>query len=136
MENTRLLHKDVWMPEWVKSKSKFLMSKRTNLFISYHLMNERFDNPNRSHDISATDVLRIANTLNAKPVEPFEVELEYDYFLKKWMITKYVVRLPYTSTQDVSIAIRNRKIVTVWLNSTTDNHKTLDTSKYDDNLNI
>lgn len=46
-------------------------------------------------------------------------------------ISKYVVRMKYNDTHDISIAIGGKTVITAWVNFKDDVHHTLDLSKYD-----
>ena len=133
-----LLHKDICIPDKFKNISMNLQKKLDTFTYSKHMLEHLTDlTPDRSHryfngDITRDDIDKLILSLNKVQREVFEVELTYKY--DKWMVTKYCCRIPFTDSQDLVVAIRPRKdmslVVTAWLNSVEDKHFTLDESKY------
>ena len=79
-------------------------------------------------------------SIQKNKTKPFEIEVMYDNKKRDYIITKYVVRVSYDETRDVSFVIvpvldryskkfRGR-IKTAWLNDKEDIHSTLNVSKY------
>ena len=73
-------------------------------------------------------IINCLKRIKEKPVRPFEVEVDTGWYIPR--ITKWVVRVPYNETLDISIAVRDYKVVTAWVNHNKDIHTTLDLSKY------
>lgn len=148
---SKLFHKDVYFPKGVKDSVYNLESNMKGYFLSNHFekhLNNQ-DIEDRSHKYFRNAVLNCLNEMCSKyrrMLIPFEVELSKDYhFFGKsgWFVTKYCVRIPYDSTNDLVVVIRpqwdkqtkkldvNRfMVVTAWLNHNQDDHETLDESKY------
>ena len=98
------------------------------LSISKHLI-ERIECKDRSHNsVTAEKIWNVLSKLKEKPIIPFEVETEN--FNGKEKVTKYVVRDRCNMFEDISIVIRGNKIITAYINDSTDEHFTLNCSKY------
>lgn len=146
-----LFHKDVFMPEGVNDVVLKLQNSMKDYFLSRHfeehLNNQEIED--RSHTYFRNFVMNTLNQMisDNKPLKiPFEVELSKsyrDFGVSGWFVTKYCIRLPYSTTDDLVIVIRpqwdkdnkqydvNRNmIVTAWINHNLDDHKTLDATKY------
>jgi len=62
-----------------------------------------------------------------------EVNQIFEYYLKGYedRPEKICCRLPYTQREDIILVIdENKKIITIWINSKTDNHETLKKELY------
>lgn len=141
---TKLFHKDCFLPEGTEEVCKDLQKGLTSYVFSKHfeehLQNQELED--RSHSYLREAVTKCLNTLKDNPRDVFEVELGKDYHFfgqAGWFVTKYCCRIPYSPTQDLVVAIRpqyngtvlvGNLIVTAWMNHHTDNHYTLDESKY------
>jgi len=135
----KLFHKDVFIPAGVNSICNDLQKRLFRYFFSRHFR-EHLENQlieDRSHTYLKDVVIKCVESLKNTPREVFEVELTYND--GAWDVTKYCCRIPYDSSQDLVVAIRpqfidgklvNNMIVTAWMNSHTDNHYTLDDTKY------
>lgn len=141
---TKLFHKEVYLPDGAEVACDNLQRGLKKYFFSrhfeQHLQNQIVED--RSHTYLKDVVVKCLDSLKENPRDVFEVEVgkDYHFFGKSgWFITKYCCRIPYSSTQDLVVAIRpqyqagklvDNMIVTAWMNSHEDNHYTLDASKY------
>ena len=142
-----LLHKDVYMPEWIQGKVNVVMNKYKDFELSKHVIDHAIEDEDKSHGYTLDKLQRALTNLfysSPKEVEAFEVELtNFEGVDPRWLITKICLRTSYSPTQDVCLSIRafrdfNTKkfdtskalIVTAWLNHKKDSHFTLDNSKY------
>ena len=127
----KLLHIDKGIPQGIVDMVVAIEKnlKDENLELSYHIIS-RLGECDRKHSYTASDLLRCVKGLKNSPSAPFEVEIEC-LPNAVIVITKYVVRITFNRFQDLCVAIRGNKIITAWLNSKNDNHKTVDLSKYD-----
>ena len=144
----KLFHKDVFFPSvtipYVKKLQKDLFK---GYVLSQHLEDWLWDDKaNRSHSYVRDILIKCLDKLSEEYREVVEVEFskDYHYFKKRgWFLTKYVCRIPYENGQDIVVVIRpqwdafnqcynvnNNLVVTAWLNSSEDDHSTLDASKY------
>lgn len=130
----KLLHIEKWIPEYILD-AVLEMQKTidiTTLYFSRHIEGH-FNQGDRKHGYTKKGLLECIASLKDDPIDPFEIEIE-----KKqdgtYIITKYVVRIPYDKNRDISVSIRGKQIITAWLNFIDDIHHTLDLSKYDDTL--
>lgn len=144
-----LFHKDVFFPDKTQYECNCLQKHFTSFNFSKHL-EEHCANQlveDKSHKYLKDVLVECLNTLKETPRDVFEVELSKDYHFFKmsgWFVTKYCVRIPYNSKQDIVVSIRpkyknedgkslkivDNLIVTAWMNHCDDNHYTLDESKY------
>lgn len=125
-----LYHIEVYMPqEYIDSS---LSSQRTlgTYKFSYHLKKRLFGDRDDKHALNNKALAQCINNLRSSPTIPFEIEVD------DGEVVKFVVRVPYTEDNDVSIAIQLNSsygyplIKTAWLNDKSDIHTTLDTTKY------
>ena len=135
----KLFHKDVFIPDGVEAVCHSLQKRLLKYFFSRHF-SEHLDNQlveDRSHRYLRDVVVECVESLKNIQRDVFEVELTYDG--TAWTVTKYCCRIPYDDSQDLVVAIRpqyvgnkvvNNMVVTAWMNSHTDNHYTLDGTKY------
>lgn len=130
----KLLHIEKNIPQSVLSEVLNTQSKLhvDGMFVSRHIQ-EHFDWGDHKHGYTKEGLFACLKEMKKNPVTPFEVEVSVSPD-KHFVVTKYVVRLPYDSSRDISIAIRGKKVITAWLNHVTDTHKTLDLSKYEESL--
>ncbi len=148
---SKLFHKDVYFPKGAEDSVYSLESNMKGYFLSKHF-EEHLNNQlseDRSHTYFRTIVEQCLSKMcldNRERYNPFEIELSKDYHFfgeSGWFVTKYCVRIPYDSTNDLVVVIRpqwdkqtkkldvNRfMVVTAWLNHNQDDHETLDESKY------
>lgn len=113
----KLYHKDVFF----KPHFHTFAMKGVSLKFSAHLVERLIE---RGIDTKKIPVI-INNVANVKVIE---VETEDDGMT----VHKQLVRYPYDSSNDLVMAIvRNGLVKTAWVNSKTDNHRTLDKSKYE-----
>lgn len=137
---SKLFHKDVFIPEWSIRDAIILQQNLKDYSISKHLKEHLEDKyKDRSHYYIESVLNTCLKTLNKTPREPFEIELSKSYRTfgeRKWVVTKYCVRIPYDDSQDIVVSIRpkydinSNLIVTAWMNSNKDHHYTLDKTKY------
>lgn len=145
---SKLFHKDVFMPEGIGEKLDLAQSAFAGYRLSRHFEEHLANRENRSHDYFEGVVNECLERMKTERFEAFEIEYSkgfYDFGKKGWFVTKYCVRVPYTSNQDLVVVVRpkwNKQkggyeengnlIATAWLNHRTDAHFTLDDSKYCD----
>jgi hypothetical protein len=91
---------------------------------------ERIECKDRSHNsVTAENVWKVLSGLKGNPIVPFEVETkEID---GKENVVKYVVRAKVGKFEDVCLVIRGNKVITAYINDSSDSHRTLDFSKYE-----
>ena len=130
-----------------------LQKKMKGYYLSKHFQEhlDNQDNEDRSHRYFRNFVINTLNEMcsDSRPlIYPFEVEVSKDFhFFGKsgWFVTKFCIRLPYKTNEDLVVVIRPRwnketrdydydnfMITTAWLNHKDDFHTTLDTDKYTD----
>lgn len=144
---TLLFHKDVYMPDAAQGVAKRAQGQMSSFRYSAHF-EEHLDNQmceDRSHTYLRDAIEGCLKWLKDNPQESFEIELTQDssrFGNSDWVLTKFCCRIPYDGTQDLVVAIRPTftigrgtkatgfMVVTAWMNSHTDNHYTLDRSKY------
>ena len=141
---TKLFHSEVFFPEGTRTAchvlQRGLKSYKFSKHFQEHLQNQIVED--RSHTYLKDVVVACLNSLKDTPRDVFEVELgkDFHFFGKSgWFVTKYCCRIPYSDDQDLVVAIRpqyqdgkvvDNLVVTAWMNHHTDNHYTLDGSKY------
>lgn len=113
-----LFHRDIFIPAGVKN---CLPIGRYNLLASNHAKQAATND--RYGSITIPEVI----TINVADI--FEVEVIGN------RVTKFVVRTSYNAKHDICVVIvpvtpYEGRVKTVWLNSKSDNHKTLDKNKY------
>lgn len=126
----KLLHIEKGIPQAILNEVLSIqrnLSQR-NLELSRHIVC-RLENCNHKHHYTGDELISCVERLKSNPVIPFEVEVAF--YNGVVIIKKYVVRIKYNDTQDISVVIRGDKIITAWINDRDDAHKTLDLSKYD-----
>jgi hypothetical protein len=128
----KLLHIEKNIP--VKVLEKVANIQKTidvsKIFLSRHIQ-EHLDKGDHKHSYDKEGLLSCVQSLKDEPIDPFEVEVDIRPD-NSFSVTKYVVRIPYSNTHDISVSIRGNKIITAWLNRFDDIHYTLDLSKYDE----
>lgn len=132
------------MPKGAAEACIKLQANLKSYFLSEHFK-QHIDNQaweDRSHTYLPDIIKTCLESLKNVQRNVFEVELSKDYHkfgVSGWFVTKYCCRIPYNSDQDLVVAIRpqyqgneivDNMIVTAWMNSHSDNHYTLDKSKY------
>jgi hypothetical protein len=126
--NTKLYHKDIYLPQDLIDQAIHQQQTTTNFAFTKHLI-ERIECKDRSHNsVTAEKVWTVLSKLKENPIIPFEVETETHNQVEK--VTKYVVRDKCNMFEDISIVIRGNKVITAYINNSTDEHFTLDTTKY------
>lgn len=135
-DNCILLHSDVYLPNWVINKAMRVQAIKKNYKCSWHFKTDHSKlNRDLKHLIDEEELLALAKKLEDSPLEPFEVELTYNNYSKRYDVTKQVVRLPLNENTDVAIVFRFDTIVTAWLNNKLDKHYTLNEAKYARRIN-
>lgn len=141
---TKLFHREVFFPAGAEIACDNLQRCLNKYYFSKHFENHINNQlvEDRSHKYLKDVVTECLDSLKTNPRDVFEIELGKDYYKfgkSGWFVTKYCCRIPYSDTQDLVVAIRpqyegttlvDNMIVTAWMNSKTDNHYTLDSSKY------
>lgn len=115
--NSKLYHKEVF---WPKGKFSALQGRTLPLRYAMHALraalNDRYG------------VIQLPKEFVFDEARAFEMELS-----GQW-VTKFAVRLPYNASHDLVLVVipdgSEFFVKTVWLNSNSDAHKTLDRSKY------
>ena len=135
-----LLHRDVFMPAAILNKALYLEGIVSEYDNTLHFINRYNDRNNYKHYMTQELMLKALKSIQENKTRPFEVEIKYDNVKHNYIVTKYVVRVSYDNTRDVSFAIIpifdidthtfKGRIKTAWLNSKEDIHYTLDDSKY------
>ena len=126
--NTKLYHKDIYLPQDLIDQSIRQQQNTLNFAFTKHLI-ERIECKDRSHNsVTAEKVWNVLSKLKENPIVPFEVETENCNGKEK--VTKYVIRDKCNLFEDISIVIRENKVITAYINESNDEHFTLDTSKY------
>ena len=118
MNDIRLYHRDIYMPEVVRHMHKYF----DTVSISEHAKNKAI----------ARNIVIIAGDLESI-IGPEIVEAEFDC----GVLVKVVVRKRYTFKDDICYVLRYDfntglpVLITLWLNAIDDDHSTLDASKYE-----
>lgn len=142
----KLFHKDCFLPEGIQTIVTKYQKNFNGYYLSKHLKTHLEESTDRSHAYLESMLIECLDTIKDNPQEAFEIEAtkDFDTFNRKgWVVTKYCIRIPYDSKQDIVVSIRpqldkntkkfnwnNNLIVTAWMNAHSDNHYTLDETKY------
>lgn len=140
---TILCHKDVFMPKGAQETVNEILKKYSSYKLSHHVISHATQDNDRSHEYTLDKLNKAIENALGKPFEAFEIELTRTNEAKTWTVTKVCIRIPYDIGQEACLSIRPSKnkntgkyditkafIVTAWLNSVSDAHFTLDSSKY------
>lgn len=136
---SKLFHEEVFMPTGVNEDVTVLQRNIKTIGLSRHFEEQHVDTADYKHSMQKTKIISAVMSLTKNQVAPFEVQLSKDYYAlgPGWHVTKYVVRVSYDETRDVTIVIatnpknKNHAFVkTAWLNDKQDVHKTLNKIKY------
>lgn len=143
-----LFHKDVYYPDQFLLAVKQMQQQFLGYKLSQHLQGHITDNEttfDRKHNYTKEEVLSKLDTIKGNPREVFEIEVSRDskeFKTKDWVVTKFCIRIPFNDQDDMCVAIRpdysgsssfyrwGFLIVTIWINSNSDSHTTLDETKY------
>ena len=61
----------------------------------------------------------------------FNLDDMFEYYTEEGKVSKVVFRVKYTETEDIIIVLaRNKRIITAYINNSSDHHKTLDPKQY------
>lgn len=129
-------HVDIYMPGGLKEMCYILYNK----FKGQFKLSNKGKNKigcDLAHSYDEKKLEKIANSIAIENSNLFEVLASYnenaDSNGSHYTIRKFVVRVPYDSEKSISIvfSIENGpKIVTAWLNTVNDNHRSLNTNLY------
>lgn len=135
-----LLHIEVFMPKYILNRALHLEEIVSEYDNTQHFIDRYNDRTNYKHYMTQELMTKALKSIQTNKTRPFEVEIKYDNKKQDYIVTKYVVRVSYDDTRDVSFAIMpifdmttktfKGRIKTAWLNSKEDIHHTLDDSKY------
>lgn len=125
---TKLYHISVYWQDAFNAKISKLLSKPHKY--SHHAL-ERLYEPNRSHEIDASELESAINYIKTNRIQAFECEVD------NGRIIKFVIRTRLNNKEDVIVVFMDKRdcllIKTYFTNSNKDKHKSLDRSKYDKN---
>lgn len=127
-DNEKTYHKDIYMPSClVESGKKLLHSAPDGKFEFTEHAFTRIHQDDKRHDFTDNDVKNAITRLQFEdnPPTPFEVST-----LDGEHATKACFRIQL-GDRDIVIVIRKGIVITMWLNSKEDTHKTLDAKKYE-----
>lgn len=137
---TELLHSEVFMPSFILNTALHLEEIISEYDNTLHFISRYNDKNNYKHYMTQELMTKALKSIQENKPRPFEVEIKYDFVKQKYIVTKYVVRVSYDTSRDVSFAIVpifdlnthsfKGRIKTAWLNSKEDVHRTLDDTKY------
>lgn len=118
-----LYHKQVfWKKDFDFESAKLI---KTVDHFSKHL-EEYFGSDAERRQFDADAILKIIEKLKTfDSIKAFEVETDGHN------LTKCVVRVGFNGKKDICLVFRKGLVVTAWLCSKDDNHRTLDKSKYE-----
>ena len=135
-----LLHIEVFMPKYILNRALHLEEIVSEYDNTQHFIDRYNDRTNYKHYMTQELMTKALKSIQTNKTRPFEVEIKYDNKKQDYIVTKYVVRVSYDDTRDVSFAIMpifdmttktfKGRIKTAWLNTKDDIHYTLDDSKY------
>lgn len=135
-----LLHIEVFMPKYILNRALHLEEIVSEYDNTQHFIDRYNDRTNYKHYMTQELMTKALKSIQTNKTRPFEVEIKYDNKKQDYIVTKYVVRVSYDDTRDVSFAIMpifdmttktfKGRIKTAWLNAKDDIHYTLDDSKY------
>ena len=136
----KLLHSKVYMPKFILNKTLYLEGIISEYDNTLHFFSKYNDENDVKHYMPKEKMTKALKSIQKNKTKPFEIEVMYDNKKRDYIITKYVVRVSYDETRDVSFVIvpvldryskkfRGR-IKTAWLNDKEDIHSTLNVSKY------
>ena len=126
---TKLYHVSVYWQDAFNAKISKLLSKPHKY--SHHAL-ERLYEPNRSHEIDASELESAINYIKTNRIQAFECEVD-----NNGRIIKFVIRTRLNNKEDVIVVFMDKGdcllIKTYFTNSNKDKHKTLNKSKYQSN---
>ena len=140
---SKLFHAEILMPKTATDQVTILQRDIKSVVLSKHFEEQHVDTSDYKHCLQKTKIISAVMSLTKKQVSPFEVELSKDYYVlgPGWHVTKYVVRMSYDTTRDVTFVIAveptnktSAFIKTAWLNDKSDTHITLNREKYNTTL--
>ena len=126
----KLYHKEVFWKKYFDREAIKLAEKITETELSFHIKNERMKNPDKKHPYDFNGLVKAIERIKNNEAYIFEVEV----MAETGIISKAVYRVSYDNDNDISVVIRRDRnrifIVTAWVNSKEDIHKTLDKKNY------
>ena len=126
----KLYHKEVYWKKYFDREAIKLAEKITETELSFHIKNERMKNPDKKHPYDFNGLVKAIERIKNNEAYIFEVEV----MAETGIISKAVYRVSYDNDNDISVVIRRDRnrifIVTAWVNSKEDIHKTLDKKNY------
>lgn len=138
-----LLHKDVHMPAWVGGIVRRILTQYRGYELSKHVKDHAVLDGDRCHNYTLDGLKSALDAAIGNCYDAFEVEATQYEDGGRWKITKVCIRIPYDAKNDACLSLRPYKdpitkrrdfsralVVTAWLNENSDNHFTLDCSKY------
>lgn len=129
LKNIKLYHKDIFLPQELIEQAIEQQRTVKNYIFTKHLI-ERIECKDRSHNsVTAENVWKVLDGLKKKPIAPFEVETKEINGKEK--VAKYVVRAKMNELEDICLVVGGNKVITAYMNNSSDNHRTLDYSRYE-----
>ena len=121
---TKLYHRNVfWKTDFDKESADLI---KTVNRLSYHVLDYIENSNAERRQFTARDIMTVIDRLKKmNDVKSFEVETDGH------KVTKCCVRVNFNEKKDICIVCRFGKVITAWLCSKDDTHKTLNKSKYD-----
>ena len=119
---TKLYHKEVFWKDNFDYDAKMLVYTVRRLHP--HLM-KHLKNPDAKHTYTLKGISKAFNLIRAEN-KGYLFEIEET----NGIVTKAVYRVEYDNENDICLVIRKGIVKTAWINKKTDNHFTLDKSKY------
>lgn len=117
-----LYHKEIyWHSCFDNQAHNFLMGE---LALSRHLKDAIYNDVRANKRFSKGTILKSRKRLSNEIYKPFEVLVE------NGVVVKAVYRINHNKHNDICLVVRDGLIITAWLNSKCDEHKTLDKNKY------
>lgn len=129
MENKRLYHIDVFMPQNLIEQSLLQQKTVKNYIFTKHVKFKIFSKNPFYKDISLNTITKILHDIKTAPIIPFEIESTV--IRNKEKVTKYAIRTRCNDDTDIILVIRNYVVITAYCNDSSDNHITLDKNKYE-----
>lgn len=116
--------------------TKFVMHLEKNIDLNKIVLSEHvkehMQNIDKKHCYTEEDIRGVLELIKAKPVEPFEVATTLD----GTRLLKFCVRVKLDTDSDISISYspKSHKVITAWVNTSEDTHKTLDPTRYEQKI--
>jgi hypothetical protein len=145
---TKLFHQTIFVPKEITAEViaveshlknyKLVLSKHVHLWCEQEKASRKDEYApyDYKHAYIEEELEDVFNQIQDKKPMPFEIEITRENNNSNWLVSKIVVRINYSYTRDISIAIaidsfnKIAFIKTAWFNSINDNHLTLNPSPY------